>query len=101
MQNIGQKSGSVSKGRVKTDFSTHTCLFQTKNRMHMSTTQIDSIMMHIQHQLATMRMAGAIQQSTDVMKSMQQLIKVPEIMNTMREMVSSFFTEKLQPRFKN
>lgn len=43
-------------------------------------------MMHMQHQLATMRMAGAIKQSTDVMRSMQQLVKVPEIMNTMREM---------------
>ncbi|KAI6242862.1 hypothetical protein M3Y99_00194900 [Aphelenchoides fujianensis] len=49
---------------------------KTKNRMHMSVTQINSIMMHMQHQLSTMRMAGAIQQSTDVMRSMQQLIKI-------------------------
>lgn len=52
----------------------------------MSITQINSIMMHMEHQLATLRMAGAIKQSTDVMKSMQTLIKVPEIMQTMRAM---------------
>jgi hypothetical protein len=56
-------------------------------------------MMHMQHQLATMRMAGAIQQSTDVMKSMQQLVKVPEIMNTMREMVSNKNSPILTERF--
>uniref|UniRef100_A0A915DJP7 Charged multivesicular body protein 3 n=1 Tax=Ditylenchus dipsaci TaxID=166011 RepID=A0A915DJP7_9BILA len=42
--------------------------------------------MSMQNQLATMRMAGAIQQSTDVMKNMQQLVKMPEMMQTMREM---------------
>jgi hypothetical protein len=31
-------------------------------------------------------MAGSIKQSTEVMRSMQQLVKVPEIMSTMREM---------------
>ncbi|KAI6172000.1 hypothetical protein M3Y98_00924300 [Aphelenchoides besseyi] len=59
---------------------------KTKNRMHMSCTQINSILMHMQHQVSTIRMAGAIQQSSEVMKTMQQLIKVPEIMQTMREM---------------
>lgn len=33
-------------------------------------------MMNMQHQLAAMRMAGAIQKSSEVMQSMQQLIKV-------------------------
>lgn len=32
--------------------------------------------MGIQQQLSTMRMAGTLQQSTEIMKSMQQLIKV-------------------------
>ena len=31
-------------------------------------------------------MAGSLQKSTDVMKSMQQLVKVPELQATMREM---------------
>ena len=50
--------------------------------MHMSCAQINSIIMHMQHQLSTMRMAGSIQQSTEVMKSMQQLVKVPEVNET-------------------
>jgi hypothetical protein len=32
--------------------------------------------MNMQHQLATIRMAGTLKQSTDVMRAMQQLIKV-------------------------
>jgi hypothetical protein len=34
--------------------------------------------MSMQHQLATMRMAGTLKQSTEVMKAMQQLIKVQQ-----------------------
>lgn len=32
--------------------------------------------MNMQHQLSVMRMAGSIQKSTEVMQSMQQLVKV-------------------------
>lgn len=35
---------------------------------------------------ATLRVAGALSKSTEVMQSMQQLVKVPEIHATMREM---------------
>jgi charged multivesicular body protein 3 len=35
---------------------------------------------------ANLRIAGALEKSTRVMQSMQQLVKVPEIMATMREM---------------
>ena len=35
---------------------------------------------------ATMRMAGAIEKSTDVMKGMQNLIRVPEIQQSMMEL---------------
>ncbi|CAI2331382.1 unnamed protein product [Caenorhabditis sp. 36 PRJEB53466] len=58
------------------------------NKIHMSKAQINSVIMCMQEQLATMRMAGSLQKSTEVMKSMQQLVKVPEIMKTMREMSS-------------
>jgi len=55
-------------------------------KLHTTCTQINSIVMSMQHQLATMRMAGTIEQSTEVMKNMQQLMKVPEVMQVMREM---------------
>ena len=35
---------------------------------------------------ANLRIAGALEKSTQVMTSMQQLVKVPEVMATMREM---------------
>lgn len=47
-----------------------------KNKFHIACSQINSVMMSMQHQLSTIRIAGTIQQSTEVMKSMQQLMKV-------------------------
>lgn len=35
---------------------------------------------------ATLRMAGSLEKSSEVMKYMQQLVKVPEIQATMNEM---------------
>jgi charged multivesicular body protein 3 len=80
--------------------------FQAVNKLHATCAQINSIHMSMQHQLATMRMAGTLKQSADVMRAMQQLIKVltlftsiveiskkqmnviqvPEVMQVMREM---------------
>lgn len=36
--------------------------------------------------VAVVRIAGALQRSTDVMKAMQSLVKVPEIQATMRDL---------------
>lgn len=36
--------------------------------------------------LATLRIAGSLQKSTEVMKAMQQLIKIPEVAATMRDL---------------
>ncbi|GFX61876.1 charged multivesicular body protein 3 [Trichonephila clavipes] len=55
-------------------------------RIHTSKAQINSVMMSMNHQLACIRVAGALEKSTEVMKSMQQLMKVPEIAKTMQEM---------------
>lgn len=35
---------------------------------------------------AVVRVAGALQKSTEVMKAMQSLVKIPEIQATMREL---------------
>lgn len=42
--------------------------------------------MSMNEQLACLRMAGALKSSTEVMRNMQSLVKVPEIMKSMREM---------------
>lgn len=36
--------------------------------------------------VAVLRLAGSLQKSTEVMKAMQSLIKVPEVQATMREL---------------
>ncbi|KAL3098440.1 hypothetical protein niasHS_003793 [Heterodera schachtii] len=56
------------------------------SKLHGTIAQINSINMNMQHQLATIRMAGTLKQSTEVMKVMQQLLKVPEVMQVMRDM---------------
>lgn len=56
------------------------------NRIHASKAQLNSVVMSMNHQLATLRLAGSMQRSTEVMKSMQQLIKVPEVAQTMRDL---------------
>ena len=40
----------------------------------------------MKQQLATLRISGALQKSTDVMKSMNSLINIPEMSKTMRAM---------------
>uniref|UniRef100_A0A0B6ZD02 Charged multivesicular body protein 3 n=1 Tax=Arion vulgaris TaxID=1028688 RepID=A0A0B6ZD02_9EUPU len=56
------------------------------NKLYASKAHLNSIQMSMKHQLATLRVAGALSKSTEVMQSMQQLIRVPEIQATMREM---------------
>ena len=56
------------------------------NRINVSKAQINSVMLNMEQQLANIRIAGAIQRSTDLMKCMQSLVKVGEISATMQEL---------------
>ncbi|XP_063435397.1 charged multivesicular body protein 3-like isoform X1 [Mytilus trossulus] len=56
------------------------------NKLYASKAHMNSVSMNMKNQLATLRIAGALEKSTDVMKSMQALIKLPEIQQTMMEM---------------
>ena len=56
------------------------------SRVCASKAQINSVILGINHQLASLRVAGSIQKSTEVMKSMQALVKVPEVAQTMQEL---------------
>lgn len=56
------------------------------NRLYASKAHLNSVSMNMKNQLATLRIAGALEKSSDVMKSMQALIKVPDIQRTMMEM---------------
>nr|CAG4648914.1 EOG090X0EF4 [Polyphemus pediculus] len=56
------------------------------SKIHTSKAHINSISMQMKNQLAVLRVAGSLQKSTEVMKAMQQLIKIPEVAATMRDL---------------
>ncbi|XP_031555838.1 charged multivesicular body protein 3-like [Actinia tenebrosa] len=56
------------------------------NKMYASKAQLNSVEMSMKNQLATLRMAGALEKSTQVMSMMQSLIKIPQIQATMMEL---------------
>lgn len=55
-------------------------------KIHTSKAHLNSIMLQMKNQLATLRVAGSLQKSTEVMQAMQRLIRVPEVAAVMREM---------------
>lgn len=59
---------------------------KAKSRIHAAKSQINSISMIIQEQMATVNMAGSLQKSTEVMRSMQNLISVKNISATMQDL---------------
>lgn len=56
------------------------------NRIYMSKAHLNSIQLQMKNQLATLRVAGSLEKSTEVMQAMQNLVRLPEIANVMREM---------------
>ncbi|CAG8474613.1 3966_t:CDS:2 [Paraglomus brasilianum] len=57
-----------------------------KNRIYTSKAQLNSIVMQLQHQLAVLKVSGALQKSTDIMKMVNQLARLPEISQAMQEL---------------
>lgn len=55
-------------------------------RIYTSKAHLNSVQSQMKAQLATLRVAGSLQQSTEVMKAMQELVKLPEISKTMQEL---------------
>ncbi|EDV22686.1 Charged multivesicular body protein 3 [Trichoplax sp. H2] len=56
------------------------------SKLYAAKAQLNSVDMHMKNQLATVRIAGSIEKSTEVMKYMNALVRLPEISATMREM---------------
>jgi len=57
-----------------------------KERLYTSKAQLNSVMMQLQHQTAMTKMAGTLQKSAEVMKLVNNLVKLPEISAAMMEM---------------
>uniref|UniRef100_A0A0K8TSX4 Putative vacuolar sorting protein vps24 n=1 Tax=Tabanus bromius TaxID=304241 RepID=A0A0K8TSX4_TABBR len=56
------------------------------NRIHTSKAHLNSIQLNMKNQLATLRVAGALSKSAEVMQAMQQLLKYTELAEVMRGM---------------
>ncbi|KAJ3219314.1 Charged multivesicular body protein 3 [Dinochytrium kinnereticum] len=59
---------------------------KAKDRLHTSKAQLNSLVMQLQQQLAAAKMTGSLKKSTEVMKLVNGLVKLPEIHQTMQEM---------------
>jgi len=56
------------------------------NRLYRSKAQINSVVMQMQQNLATAKMAGHLQKSAEIMRMMNTLVKVPEVGAVMQAM---------------
>jgi len=59
---------------------------KTVTKLHTAKANLNSVQLQMKDQLATIKVTGALQTSAEVMKSMQALIKLPEIQKTMQEL---------------
>ncbi|XP_029448801.1 E3 ubiquitin-protein ligase RNF103 isoform X4 [Rhinatrema bivittatum] len=76
------------------------------SKLYASKAHMNSVLMGMKNQLAVLRVAGSLQKSTEVMKAMQNLVKVPEIQATMRElskemMKAGIIEEMLEDTFES
>lgn len=55
-------------------------------RIHTTKAHLNSVQMQMKNQLATLRVAGSLQKSTEVMQAMQRMVNIPEIAAVMRDM---------------
>ncbi|GJJ69929.1 charged multivesicular body protein 3 [Entomortierella parvispora] len=79
----------AKKGDIKTCKMLAKELVRTrrqKDRIVTSKAQLNSISMQLQHQLATLKIAGTLEKSTEVMSMVNSLVKLPQISMQMQEM---------------
>ena len=55
-------------------------------KLYTAKANLNSVQMQMKSQLATLKVAGTLQTSAEVMKSMSQLVKLPEIQKSMLEL---------------
>lgn len=57
-----------------------------RDRLISSKARLGSVQMQLQHQLSMVKVTGAFQKSSEIMKMTNQLVKLPQLSATMREM---------------
>lgn len=55
-------------------------------RIYATKAHLNSVQLQMKNQLATLRVAGSLEKSTEVMMAMQNLVRLPEIAGVMRDM---------------
>uniref|UniRef100_A0A2K5C4V0 Charged multivesicular body protein 3 n=1 Tax=Aotus nancymaae TaxID=37293 RepID=A0A2K5C4V0_AOTNA len=76
------------------------------SKLYASKAHMNSVLTGMKNQLAVLRVAGSLQKSTEVMKAMQSLVKIPEIQATRRElskemMKTGIIEEMLEDAFES
>ncbi|KAF5306136.1 hypothetical protein FQR65_LT07412 [Abscondita terminalis] len=56
------------------------------SKIYTSKAHLNSVQLQMKNQLATLRVAGSLSKSTEVMQAMQRLVRVPEVAHTMQEL---------------
>ncbi|KAK5645409.1 hypothetical protein RI129_006709 [Pyrocoelia pectoralis] len=56
------------------------------SKIYTSKAYLNSIQLQMKNQLATLRVAGSLSKSTEVMQAMQRLVRIPEVSHTMQEL---------------
>ncbi|KAG6451222.1 charged multivesicular body protein 3 [Manduca sexta] len=56
------------------------------SKIYTSKAHLNSVQLQMKNQLATLRVAGSLQKSTEVMQAMQALVRLPEVAATMQEL---------------
>ncbi|XP_043268526.1 charged multivesicular body protein 3 [Venturia canescens] len=59
---------------------------KARGKLYTSKAHLNSVSLQMKNQLATIRVAGSLSKSTEVMQAMQSLIRVPEVAATMRDL---------------
>ncbi|XP_070776141.1 charged multivesicular body protein 3 isoform X1 [Enoplosus armatus] len=75
-------------------------------KLYASKAHMNSVQLSMKNQQAVLRVAGSLQKSTEVMKAMQNLVKIPEIQATMRDlskemMKAGIIEEMLEDTFES
>merc|ERR1711993_171379 len=78
------KKGDTASAKVLAKEVVHSR--KAVSKIYTAKANLQSVEMQRKGQAAQVRVAGSLSKSADVMKAMQQLVKVPEIQKTMQEM---------------
>ncbi|XP_061699901.1 charged multivesicular body protein 3 [Syngnathoides biaculeatus] len=75
-------------------------------KLYSSKAHLNSVTLSMKNQLSLLHVAGSLQKSTEVMKAMQSLVKIPEIQATMRDlskemMKAGIIEEMLEDTFES